>query len=262
MKENIKDQITRLSLALKRAQRGIAAPQNQLLLNNGNQEFSMAERLEALNIALLRNIFDTVDQRLEQVTLAMAFARYVTFYAHRLNPDVDIWTHEINDDINLQINLLQGAQQDVQLLALQAPRHEKSVKALNNHAGLLREFNHRQQRRTDAKTLYSIDEKPFGIGDAQGEAAILDIRKQQYEKACQGIDMLIDRALLSLKRVHLIRQDIYPLFQKAADGSAGSWDKEALSSEQHGHNALNEATALASHLPRLHNPLDLLPPKA
>ena len=252
MNETITAQIERLDQALTRAADGTPAAADMPLLSTGHTARPLDETLQALNLALAQNMLQLIKNRHEQFAVGMAVSQYVTFFARQITPDVPFWTEEVNGDVALQTDLLLGAQQDVESLVANYAG-DPAVQELNQRQSLLvSDFNDRQQRRIEGRTLYDAAEAPAARDTAQAEAVMRHLRQTQFREAMDGISLLTDRALIAIKRVHLVKATIMPLFQKAQDPAAPSWQKDIDVTRQQGQNALHEAENLHTHLARFH----------
>lgn len=250
MKETIKEQIERLTQVLERAAQGTPLSEDMPLLDGGNHALPLDQKLQALNMAVAQNMMQAIKNRHEQIAVAMAVSKYVTFFARQITPDVGFWTDEVNSDIGLQTDLLVGTQQDIEtMLATHAddPEVQQSTTTQNL---MVTDFNHRQQRRISGQTLYDESERPADTDQASAETKIRHLRQTQFREAFDGIQILTNRAIFAAMRIHFVRSTILPLFQKAQDPAADTWQGDIDVTLKQGKDALTQADTLHTHLTR------------
>ena len=178
------------------------------------------QKLLAFNIALLRNLAETVSHHHDQIAMAFNFARHMVFHAHGVVPDLRLWTNERNDDVELAAFLFLRAQTGVEALVTAMP-DEDALPYARRQKTLLDEFNVRNQRMANGQTLYDAEERP--ALDAGAEELLTRLRARQADLAVASIGSLTNRALLSLGRARLIDGEIAPLFRHEASPDADGW---------------------------------------
>lgn len=251
MTETIKGQIERLTQVLERTAQGTPLPEDMPLLEGVNQGLPLDQQLLALNMAVAQNMMQAIKNRHEQIAVAMAVSKYVTFFARQITPDVAFWTEEVNGDISLQTDLLVGAQQDIETI-LAAHASDPEVQQLTTVQNMVvTDFNNRQQRRISGQTLYDTSEYPADADQGSAETKVRHLRQTQFREAFDGIQILTNRALFAAMRIHFVTSTILPLFQKTQDPAADTWKTDINVTLKQGQEALAEADNLHTHLTRL-----------
>lgn len=249
MSESFLDQINRLRQSLTRFKEGTPSTEDLQLADPGNCDAALDVKLSVLQIAAMRNIAAAAENNHVQIALAMDFAKHVTFYAMKIRPDPAFWTTEINDDVEQMKFLFLRAQNDVETLVRQ--KDPAALAAAQRQKQLLDEFNLRNARRVSGQTLYDAIEKPGDLNPPQAREKLIDTRAMQLKIAAADVQGLIDRAVLSLKRLHFVQSVIKPLFATADDLAAASWDGDIAASRANAAKALDDAeTALRYHAVR------------
>ncbi len=249
--ETILDQIERLRGVLNRAGHGTSLPEDMPLLNPGNQDKALDQKLMALAVASVGNLIDTLNNRHEQISLGLHFAQYTTFYARQVTHDLNFWTTEINDDIEQQNFLFQNAQADLEEFIARAGKHPQALPLAQQHKKLTDEFIARQTRRVQGLPLYEKEEKTADLSDDKARILFLTARDGQLRSSLQEINLLINRAVLSAKRIHVLETADLPDLQKSGISNETERHQEISTVLQYGlHNLENAETMLRYHAAR------------
>lgn len=251
MTETIKGQIERLTQVLERTAQGAPLPKDMPLLDCGNRGLPLDQQLLVLNMAVAQNMMQAIKNRHEQIAVGMAISKYVTFFARQITPDVAFWTDEVNDDIELQTDLLVSAQQDIETILTTHASDLEVQQSTQTQSLMVTEFNDRQQRRISGQTLYDAAERPADADQTNAETKIRHLRQTQFREAFDGIQILTNRAIFAAMRIHFVRSTILPLFQKAQDPAADTWQGDIDATLKQGQDALTQADNLHTHLTRL-----------
>lgn len=249
--ETVLDQIERLRGVLNRVARGMSLPDDIPLLNSGNLDKTLEQKLMALTVASVSNLVDTLQNRHEQISLGLHFARFTTFYARQIKPDLDFWSLEINDDITQQNFLLQSAQTDLEEFISRAGKHPRVLPIAQQHKNLADEFMMRHRRRVQGQPMYDQSEKPGEFADNKVRALFLTTRDRQLHATLQEINLLINRALFSAKRLNVLEASDLPELQKAGIDNEIARHREISTTLEYGLSQLDQAeTMLRYHAAR------------
>lgn len=249
--ETVLDQIERLRGVLNCAAQGASLPEDMPLLNSGNLDKALDQKLMALTVASVSNLIGTLQNRHEQISLGLHFARFTTFYARQIKMDLDFWSLEINDDIEQQNFLFQNAQVDLEELIMRAGKHPQVLPIAQQHKKLIDEFKMRQTRRVQGQTMYNQTEKPGEFAYNKVRALFLTTRDRQLHATLQEVNLLINRALFSAKRLHVLQTSDLPELQKAGINDETARHREISTALQYGLRHLEHAeTMLCYHAAR------------
>lgn len=253
--EPILDQIARLRDAFNAAATGDYAHPSQEGLLDDVSDLSPETKLLASNRVISFLLSHSIELSQKQIKHALDFLKLTVFFGRTVLNNSDFWTNEVKHDLEYAqsllaltdskirvVELLQSVLNETestettteipptedagpaspppQPLASLLPESKPDSRARQAHTALLALVNWHRERFSSKTPGYNKEEKPRLPENMTTEACFQELRQKQMENTIAHAELLRDIAVIYLKRMQIIVQDLLP-----SDPDNSEWRK-------------------------------------